>query len=83
MALSNHERVGKALELLNDGLKPFILREMQVVYGPRAAEEARNSLRDGSPAGRRSGELAMGYPGSAIHNAGPVERSLLQHTRQG
>src|SRR5260370_961186 len=52
MALSNHERVGKALELLNDGLKPFVLREMQAVYGPRAAEESRNSLRGESrPAG--------------------------------
>src|SRR5437016_2044353 len=44
MALSNHERVGKALEQLNMGLKPFILREMQVAYGPRAAEEARATL---------------------------------------
>src|SRR3954454_4657730 len=44
MALSNHERVGKALEQLNAGLKPFILREMQAAYGPRAAEEARNTL---------------------------------------
>src|SRR5438132_380691 len=42
MALSNHERVGKALEQLNVGLKPFILREMQVAYGPRAAEVDRS-----------------------------------------
>ncbi|MCX7902819.1 MAG: Swt1 family HEPN domain-containing protein, partial [Burkholderiaceae bacterium] len=29
MALSNHERVGKALELLRTGLAPFVEREVQ------------------------------------------------------
>jgi predicted AAA+ superfamily ATPase len=33
MALSNHERVGKALELLNAGLRPFVERELQATYG--------------------------------------------------
>jgi hypothetical protein len=33
MALSNHERVGKALELLVSGLKPFVERELQAVHG--------------------------------------------------
>ncbi|TAM79789.1 MAG: DUF499 domain-containing protein [Acidobacteria bacterium] len=33
MALSNHERVGKALDLLNAGLKPFVERELQAAYG--------------------------------------------------
>ncbi len=33
MALSNHERVGKALELLNGGLRPFVERELQAAYG--------------------------------------------------
>ena len=45
MALSNNERVGKALELLNTGLRPFVLQQMQTVYGPRAAEEARATLK--------------------------------------
>src|SRR5687768_11543766 len=44
MALTNNERVGKALELLNAGLKPYILRKMEAVYGSRAAEEARVTL---------------------------------------
>ena len=29
MAISNHERVGKALELLKDGLQPFVERELK------------------------------------------------------
>ncbi len=29
MATTNHERVGKALELLKAGLGPFVDREMQ------------------------------------------------------
>ena len=32
MALSNHERIGKALELLAKGLKPFVERELRNNY---------------------------------------------------
>jgi predicted AAA+ superfamily ATPase len=46
MAQSNHERVGKALELLNSGLKPFVEREMLAKYGPRWQYEAVKSLRE-------------------------------------
>lgn len=51
MALSNHERVGRALEILNKGLKPFIEREMQAKYGDRWQQEALKSLRDQHPPG--------------------------------
>jgi hypothetical protein len=33
MALSNYERVGKALELLSAGLRPFVERELQAAHG--------------------------------------------------
>ncbi|MBK6429951.1 Swt1 family HEPN domain-containing protein [Candidatus Amarolinea dominans] len=33
MAITNHERVGKALELLRDGLRPFVAREMENKHG--------------------------------------------------
>jgi predicted AAA+ superfamily ATPase len=33
MALTNYERVGKSLELLRDGLLPFIERELSAKYG--------------------------------------------------
>jgi predicted AAA+ superfamily ATPase len=33
MAITNYERVGKSLELLRDGLRPFIERELSAKYG--------------------------------------------------
>src|SRR5437870_431397 len=46
MAQSNHDRVGKALEILNTGLKPFVEREMLAKYGTRWQYEAVRSLRE-------------------------------------
>jgi chromosome partitioning protein len=40
MTISNHERVGRALALLHQGLYPFIEREMRSVYGDRWIVEA-------------------------------------------
>jgi hypothetical protein len=40
MALTNQERVGKAVELLRDGLKPFVERELVAVHGPKWAQVA-------------------------------------------
>ena len=39
MAITNHERVGKALELLKNGLGPFVEREMTSIYKERAVSE--------------------------------------------
>jgi hypothetical protein len=48
MAITNYERVGKALELLRDGLRPFIERELSAKYGKywitKATEDWRNDL---------------------------------------
>jgi len=33
MAITNYERVGKALELLRDGLRPFVARELEARHG--------------------------------------------------
>jgi hypothetical protein len=33
MAQSNHERIGKALELLNQALRPVVERALRAVYG--------------------------------------------------
>jgi len=40
MAMTNHERVGKALELLKSGLGPFIQREFTNTYKDGAAAKA-------------------------------------------
>ncbi|MBI3089787.1 MAG: hypothetical protein HYY96_03895 [Candidatus Tectomicrobia bacterium] len=63
MAASNHERIGKALELLNRGLIPFIEREMQAAHGEQWRESALASFPSDHPqakgrgaAGSRAGE---------------------------
>jgi len=33
MVITNADRVGRALELLNKGLQPFVEREMKAAYG--------------------------------------------------
>ena len=44
MAVTNHERVGKALELLKDGLVPFVERELKVQYAQLWFDQARASV---------------------------------------
>ena len=44
MAITNHERIGKALDLLKDGLRPFIEREMKAQYQQAWFEEFRQTL---------------------------------------
>ena len=40
MAITNHERVGKAMDLLKQGLGPFVEREFKSYYKDRAPAEA-------------------------------------------
>jgi hypothetical protein len=44
MATTNHDRVGKAMELLKAGLAPFVEREFKNAYRDRAAAEATRCL---------------------------------------
>lgn len=44
MAMTNHERVGKALDLLRDGLVPYVEREMKEVHGAEWFLAMRDSL---------------------------------------
>src|SRR6266700_4068790 len=46
MAISNAERVGKALDLLNQGLYPFMKRELKANYGDAWFEQASSNLRE-------------------------------------
>ena len=46
MAITNHERVGKALELLKTGLVPFVEREFKARYGDGWAFEVKEILSD-------------------------------------
>ncbi len=44
MAISNHERIGKALELMRNGLVYFIEREMKAVYGDKWESICKESI---------------------------------------
>jgi predicted AAA+ superfamily ATPase len=57
MAVSNRERVGKALDLLAVGLQPFVERELKSVHGERWEEAARESLAD-----RRGAKQSLADP---------------------
>lgn len=46
MAITHHERVGKALELLKAGLVPFVEREFKAKFGTGWAFEMRDALSD-------------------------------------
>jgi predicted AAA+ superfamily ATPase len=46
MAITNHERVGKALELLTAGLQPFVERELKTTAAPNWFAETKKTLAD-------------------------------------
>ena len=52
MAITNHERVGKALDLMRAGLRPYVERELRTAFGDKWIDEAvkddRRIKRDGS-----------------------------------
>jgi len=52
MAITNSERVGKALDLLKDGLRPYVERELKATYKDRWIETARPSFPDWQQPGK-------------------------------
>jgi hypothetical protein len=52
MAITNSERVGKALDLLKDGLRPYVERELKATYKDRWVDAARPSFPDWQQTGR-------------------------------
>jgi predicted AAA+ superfamily ATPase len=54
MAITNHERVGKMMELLRDGLAPFVERELHTCWGDKWAQEVKCVLGDTRLAGMNS-----------------------------
>ena len=58
MAITNRDRVERALHLLREGLAPYVEREMRHLFGPRVeAEIARLLGREQHEAGKPMGEL--------------------------
>ncbi len=58
MAITNHDRVGKALELLKGGLGPFVERELASIYKDRAAAEVSRILGEDRSGTRKAAPVA-------------------------
>jgi len=54
MAITNQDRVGKAMELLRAGLTPFVEREFKSQHQAQAAEAARRYIGDDRTVGKKS-----------------------------
>ncbi len=54
MALSNQERIGKAMDFLRQGLAPFVERELRNVHRERAQIEALRLVGDDGNVGKRT-----------------------------
>jgi predicted AAA+ superfamily ATPase len=91
MAINNHERVGKAMELLKQGLGPFVEREFKNLFRDRATSEALRFLSDDrNLVGRAVGEWDVAALLKLMWEAwndvfrrtlGPAERSLVSELR--
>ncbi len=91
MAITNQERVGKALEHLKAGLVPFVERELEHQYPERSLEEAEQMLADSrQPPGRALDEWDAAPLLKLVWNAwhqvfrqvlGQAERTLVSELR--
>src|SRR2546425_722468 len=91
MAITNHERVGKALELLKSGLGPFVEREFKNAYRDRAAAEVGRFMSEDRLNARRpvaEWDVAAllklmweSWNDVFRKTLGPAERSLLSELR--
>src|SRR5450830_761659 len=53
MAITNQERVGKAMDLLRAGLAPYVEREFKTLHQAKATEAARGYLNDDRTVGKK------------------------------
>jgi hypothetical protein len=75
MAMTNHERVGKALDLLRAGLGPFVERELQGQYRDQARAEAVRLVGDDRNLAGKPIQ-GLGRSGPAADHVGRMERSV-------
>jgi len=80
MALSNQERVAKAMDLLRAGLAPFVEREFTSPYQAKADDEARRYFRRRPHRGQEA-DRRVGRGGAPEADVGGMERRLRQDAR--
>src|SRR5690554_424990 len=92
MSMSNIERIGKLMELLKDGLTPYVKTEMEAVHGDSWLEEALRTLRRSEDWSEKEGEIHLDVHGLLIlmwfqwrevfsKTLGHAERSLVSELR--
>lgn len=91
MAITNHERVGKAMDILKQGLGPFLEREFKSFYKDQAAAEAIRFLgedrllaKKAIPQWDAAGLLKLmweAWNDVFRRTLGPAERSLVSELR--
>jgi predicted AAA+ superfamily ATPase len=90
MAVTNHDRVGKALDQLAAGLQPFVERELKAVLGERWAEAAREAAPERRPAKAVNwldpqtllGAMWNQWNAVFSRTLGQAERSLVSELRE-
>ncbi|HOD81284.1 MAG TPA: Swt1 family HEPN domain-containing protein [Phycisphaerae bacterium] len=92
MSMTNHDRVGKAMELLKDGLAPFVDREFKNKYQDKAAVEAARYMNDDrlnakKPVSKWDVAALIKLMWDAWNDIfrntlGPADRSLLSELRE-
>src|SRR3984893_1178278 len=93
MAITNHERVGKALDLLKEGLMPFVERELKAKHAQLWFDQAKASLSE-SQSGLFGTEAQPRWDAATLlavmwnqwndvfrKTLGPAERSLVSELR--
>lgn len=92
MSMSNIQRIGKLMELLKEGLTPFVKAEMEACYGSSWMDEALRTLRRSEDWGEKEGEIHLDVHGLLIlmwfqwnevfsKTLGHAERSLVSELR--
>jgi predicted AAA+ superfamily ATPase len=91
MATTNHERVGKAMDFLKQGLAPFVEREFKSIYKDRAVAEATRYMgEDRLLAKKTIGEwdaagllklMCESWNDVFRRTLGPADRSLVSELR--
>src|SRR6266851_4096565 len=91
MAVTNHERVGKAMDLLKQGLAPFVEREFKNSYKDKAPTEVVRFVGEGRLLSKKAitewDEAALlklmweAWNDVFRRTLGPAERSLLSELR--
>ena len=83
MAITNHERVGKMLDLLRSGLGPFAEREFRNVYADQVEERIAQVLGDGRKAlvlrqeEEELGQGILGHRGDLEHRTSPLSSQAV------